>query len=60
MKETGVAGTSVVEFQPLLYGGDGTENRESVDSALDVRSRAILISQHPANSGYLVLGRDDQ
>lgn len=52
--------TFVVEFESLLYRGDGSEHRQSVDSALDVGSCAKLISQHLGHSGDLIFRRDDQ
>lgn len=52
--------TFMVEFESLLYRGDGSKHREPVDSAFNVGCSAKLISQHLGHSGDLVLRGDDQ
>ena len=52
--------TFMVEFESLLYRGDGSKHREPVDSAFNVGCSAKLISQHLGHSGDLVLRWDDQ
>lgn len=52
--------TFCVEFEPLLYGGDGRQDRQSIHSGLDVGRCAELIRQHFADSCDLVFWRDDE
>lgn len=52
--------TFIVEFESLLYRGDGSEHREPVNSAFNIGCSAKLISQHLGHSGDLILWRDDQ
>uniref|UniRef100_A0A0E9UJD8 Uncharacterized protein n=1 Tax=Anguilla anguilla TaxID=7936 RepID=A0A0E9UJD8_ANGAN len=49
-----IRGHLVVEFESLLYRGDGSQHRKPVDSALDVGGCAKLIRQHLGNSRNLV------
>jgi hypothetical protein len=45
---------SVVQFESLLGGCDGRQDRETVDSGFDVRGCAVLVCKHFADLGDLV------
>lgn len=49
-----------VELEPLLGGGNGGQDGETVDTRLDIGSGAELFSQHLGGARDLVLRRDDE
>ena len=46
---------AVVQLQPLLGAGDGSEHRETIDTRFNVRRSTVLLRQHGRDTRDLIL-----
>ena len=46
---------AVVQLETLLGTGDGSKDRQAIDTRLDVRGSPVLLRQHRGNTRDLVL-----
>ncbi|GMS79630.1 hypothetical protein PENTCL1PPCAC_1805, partial [Pristionchus entomophagus] len=49
-----------IALEPTLDGSDSSNNRESVDSGLDVSGGSTLLSQFLCHNGNLITGLHDE